>query len=165
MSKLSHSIYLSVIAILGVVVIWLVCDAPVDTNRNAVDRPTISSIAVLPFVALGSDDSATQVAQTITSRLVQILSNKAHVKVVPERDTRVFAETSKSVREIGDELSVSTVLEGSVRQTKDRVHVAAQLVDIETDTHLWIATYDQNIGDLEGVLSDIERAIMTFARD
>ena len=165
MSKVAHIIYLTVIAILGAAVIWLVCDAPMDTVQKTEAGLTISSIAVLPFYAFGTEDPAKQVAQTITSRLIESLGNKPHLKVAPERETREFADTDISIREIGDQLSVSTILEGAVRKTDDRVRVTIQLIDARTGAHLWSESYDRNIGDLDSIVADVERTIAALAPD
>ena len=165
MPKLAHTIYLTVIAGLSATVIGLGYYAPKDTVQETEARPTITSIAVLPFHVRGSEDSAKQIAETIRSGLINGLSNEPHLKVASRGDTRVFADTTLSIRDIGDKLSVSTILEGAVQEMQDRVRVTVQLIDVGTDEHVWSQVYERDIDDLDSIVADVERSIATLARD
>jgi TolB-like protein len=151
--------------VLSAAVVLLISDAPVDNVQEAETISAISSIAILPFVVHESEDSAIQVAETIRSMLIQTLSNQPDLKVTPARDTQAFAETSLSIREIGDKLSVSTVLEGAVQKTQGRVRVTIQLIDVRSDAHLWAETYHRDTGDLDSIVADVERNIVELGRE
>lgn len=165
MSKLTHLIYLTIIAFLGAAVIWLVGDAPVDADQKTEAQFGVSSIAVLPFIANGLEGSATQIAESVSSKIIRALSSNPRLRVVSEDKTRVFADSISSLTEIGNELSVSTILEGSVHTAQEDVRVTVQLIDVRTDEHVWSETYNGNIGNLDNVVADIERTILALAHN
>jgi len=70
-----------------------------------------------------------------------------------------YKNTTKSLSEIGKELGVATILEGSVRRSGNRVRIVAQLIDTETDKHLWTDTYDRNLDDIFAIQSDVAKKI------
>lgn len=166
MSELARTISITVAAIIGAAVLWLVLDARMSAVEVTEADVTISSIAVLPFQAHSTLDSVNRVAEMITSKLIESLASIPHLKVASEDETRAFVgEQRPTFGEIGDRLAVSTILEGGVQKTQDRVRVAVQLVDAETGAHLWAKTYDRNVGDLDGIIADIEHSISEFVRD
>ena len=165
MSKLTHLIYVSIIAILSVAILWLARSPSVDTVRDTDADVTISSIAVLPFITLQNDESTMQLAESITDEIVETLGNVPNLTIASRDKTKALLGTHLNIREIGEELSVETILEGSVRQINDRVRVTVQLIDARTDEHLQAVTFDRSIDDRDSLVAEIVRAIMPPTRD
>ena len=114
------------------------------------------SIAVLAFENIGGDPESEYFSAGITEDILAHLSKNSDIKVV--RATQ-YAGNAKSLREVGRELGVNTVLSGSVRQAGDDVRVVAQLVDSETDQNLWAETYDRKLQNIFAIQTDIARNI------
>jgi protein kinase/serine/threonine-protein kinase len=101
------------------------------------------SIAVLPFESLGSNPDDQYFADGITDEIITRLSGIRKLKVVSRTSCMLYRKPRKSLRAIADELGVSTVLEGTVRKAGGRLRITAQLIDAETDKHLWSNVYDR----------------------
>ncbi len=113
------------------------------------------SIAVLPFVNLSPDPENEFFADGITEDVIAQLSKIRSLRVISRRSVMAFKERDKSLREIGATLDVGTLLEGSVRRAGSRVRIVAQLVDAESDRHLWADTYDRDLTDIFAIQSDV----------
>ena len=108
--------------------------------------PPELSIAVLPFENTSPDkDSANFLAIGIQDDLLTRLSKIAALKVISRTSTERYRNTTKAVRDIGRELNVGKVLEGSVQRAGDQIRVNVQLIDAATDEHLWAETYDRTL--------------------
>ncbi len=101
------------------------------------------SIAVLPFVTRSESVEDRYFAEGMHDDLLTQLAKIDSLTVISRTSVMQFAETTKSIREIADELQVATVLEGGVQRAGDRVRINVQLIDAATDNHLWAETYDQ----------------------
>ncbi|HSG96943.1 MAG TPA: tetratricopeptide repeat protein [Woeseiaceae bacterium] len=131
-------------------------DAP---PRVAVDEKP--AIAVLPFTSLSSEPDNAVFADGIHGDILTQLANIGSCRVISRTSVMEYRNTTKNVREIGEELDVGTVLQGSVQRVGDNVRINVQLVDAENDVNIWAETYDrqltaQNIFDIQ---SEISRAI------
>src|ERR1700738_5259615 len=117
------------------------------------------SIVVLPFTNLSDDREQQYFADGITEDLTTDLSRIAHMLVI-SRDT-AFTYRGKPVdaKQIGRELGVRYVLEGSVRRAGNQVRVNVQLIDGATDAHLWAERFDRDVGELFALQNDITRRI------
>jgi TolB-like protein/Tfp pilus assembly protein PilF len=118
-----------------------------------------NSIAVLPFVNMSQDPEQEYFSDGITE---QIITNLAHInslKVIARTSVMKFKKTEKSIAEIGKELNVTHVLEGSIRRSGDRVRVTAQLISVNDETHLWAQDYDRPLADIFTVQDEVSRAI------
>jgi TolB-like protein len=113
------------------------------------------SVAVLPFTHLGADDSTDYFSLGITEELLTRLARVSDLSVISRTSVMRYQDTHKSLREIGDELGVATIVEGSVQQVGDRVRIHAQLIDAETDRHLWGESYDRRLEDILAVQSEV----------
>lgn len=111
-----------------------------DREETSADR----SLAVLPFSETGGEESA-QFARGIHDDLLTRLSGISGLRVTSRTSVRQYGESSKTIREIGEELGVGWVVEGSVRQARDRVRVTAQLIEAGSDTHVWADSYDREL--------------------
>jgi TolB-like protein len=106
------------------------------------------SIVVLPFSNLSDDRGQQYLADGITEDLTTDLSRLAGMLVISRNTAFTYRNKRVDTRQIGRELCVRYVLEGSVRRADNRVRVNAQLVDAETDAHLWAERFDGDAGDL-----------------
>ena len=117
------------------------------------------SIVVLPFANLSNDPEQQYFADGITEDLTTDLSRLAHMLVISRNSAFTNRDKPVNAKQIGRELGVRYVLEGSVQRSGDRVRVNAQLIDAETDTHLWAERFDRDIGDLFALQNEITSRI------
>jgi adenylate cyclase len=106
------------------------------------------SIVVLPFANLGNDPAQQYFADGITEDLTTDLSRLPDMLVISRNTAFTYRKKPVDTKQIGRELGVRYVLEGSVRRSGDRVRVNAQLIDAETDAHLWAERFDRDTSDL-----------------
>ncbi|MDH5273947.1 MAG: hypothetical protein OEY13_12825, partial [Gammaproteobacteria bacterium] len=119
-----------------------------------------SSIAVLPFTNLSGDASKDYFSDGMSEELLNLLARVPGLKVAARTSAFAYKGRNVDIREVGKELGVETVLEGSVRQSGDRVRVTAQLIDTESGFHLWSETYDRRMADIFAVQDEIATAIV-----
>ncbi|HEX6616084.1 MAG TPA: protein kinase [Gemmatimonadales bacterium] len=113
------------------------------------------SIAVLPFANLSPDPENEYFADGITEDVITQLSKIRSLKVISRSSVMAFRKRDQSPREIGAALDVATLLEGSVRRAGRRVRIVAQLIDVETERHLWGETYDRDLTDIFAIQTDV----------
>lgn len=117
------------------------------------------SIAVLPFINLSSDVENEYFSDGITEEILNALAKVDKLQVTSRTSSFAFKDKSVDIREIGRQLSVKSVLEGSVRKIGNRVRVAAQLIETKNGYHKWSETYDRDINDIFAVQDEIARTI------
>ena len=117
------------------------------------------SIVVLPFANLGSDPEQQYFADGITDVLTTDLSRQMFV--ISHRTASTLRNKAVDARQIGRELGVRYLLEGSVQRSGNQVRVDAQLIDAATDTHLWADRFDRDMGDLFALQDEITARIAT----
>ncbi len=143
-------------------------DAPGETPVAALDR---SSIAVLPFTSRSTDPENQLFADGIHDDLLTRLANIAALKVISRTSVMAYRDTTKNLRQIGEELGVGVVLEGAVQRVGDSVRINAQLIDAATDEHIWAKSYDRelsavNLFALQSEISEeITRALQATLTD
>ncbi len=147
-------------------VLWLVgrgaSDDVAAAGATAPGRPATvdpRSIAVLPFLSMSSDQENAYFASGIHDELLTQLSKVGDLQVISRTSVMSYAKTEKPLRQIGDELGVAVVVEGSVQRIGNRVRVQAQLIDAATDKHLWAERYDRDLTDVFAIQSDIAQQI------
>ena len=113
------------------------------------------SVAVLPFVNMSADPENEYFADGITEDVITQLSRIRALKVISRTSVMPFKKREQSLKEIATKLGVAALLEGSVRRAGDRVRIAAQLIDGETDQHLWAETYDRDLTDIFAIQADV----------
>jgi adenylate cyclase len=123
-----------------------------------------SSIAVLPFTNLSGDASKDYFSDGMSEELLNLLARVPGLKVAARTSAFAFKGRNVDIREVGKELGVETVLEGSVRQSGDQVRITAQLIDTESGFHLWSETYDRKLQDIFAVQDEIAQAIVEKLR-
>ncbi len=121
----------------------------------ATSGPKPPSVAVLPFLNMSADPENEFFADGITEDVIAHLSKIRSLKVISRTSIMPFKKREQSLREIGATLDVGTLLEGSVRRAGNRVRVVAQLIDAESDRHLWAETYDRDLTDIFAIQSDV----------
>jgi serine/threonine protein kinase/Tfp pilus assembly protein PilF len=117
------------------------------------------SVAVLPFENLNRDQESEYFSDGMTEDIITQLSKIGDLRVISRTSSMRYKGADKGLREIGKELGVATLLEGSIRRSGDRVRITSQLVDAETDEHLWAEVYDRNLEDIFEVQSDVAQQI------
>ncbi|PAP92784.1 adenylate/guanylate cyclase domain-containing protein [Mesorhizobium wenxiniae] len=131
--------------------------ATVTTLEALIDKP---SIAVLPFLNVSTDAEYGYLADGIAEDIITELSRFRSFCVIARNSSFVYKNRSANVRDIGRELGVQYLLEGSVRRARDQIRVTAQLVDAATGKHLWAEHYDRNIEDIFSVQDEITCTIV-----
>jgi TolB-like protein/Tfp pilus assembly protein PilF len=121
--------------------------------------PVEKSIAVLPFTNLSNDPEQEYFSDGIVEAILDHLFKIGELKVTSGTSTKKYKKTELSVKEIGRELSVSSILEGSVQKIGNNVRITAQLIDARTDVHLWSETYDRNISDIFSIQSEVAQTV------
>jgi serine/threonine-protein kinase len=119
-----------------------------------------ASIAVLPFRNMSADPTAAYFSDGITEEILNALSSVASLRVAARTSSFAFRGRDADIRQIGRELGVRTVLEGSVRQAGQRIRITAQLVDVSSGYHLWSERYDREMQDVFAVQDEIARTIV-----
>jgi adenylate cyclase len=122
------------------------------------------SVAVMPFTNLSGDPSKEYFSDGMSEELLNLLARVPGLQVAARTSSFAYKGREVDVREIGRELGVETVLEGSVRQAGDQVRITAQLIDTETGFHLWSETYDRKLADIFQVQDEIAKAIVDSLR-
>ena len=121
-------------------------------------RPAAAGIAVLPFENLSNDREDASFADGVQDDLLTKLAKIADLKVI-SRTSVMGYRGKQNARQIGDELGVSHVLEGSVRKTGAWLHINAQLIDARTDAHIWAEEYDRDLKDMFAIQSEIAQKV------
>ncbi|HEV2841113.1 MAG TPA: tetratricopeptide repeat protein [Chthoniobacterales bacterium] len=118
------------------------------------------SIAVLPFANLSADQENAFFTEGVQEDILTALAKFADLKVISRTSVASYvAGPHRNLREIGQELGVANILEGSVRRAGGKVRVTAQLIETRTNTHLWAETYDRELADVFAIQSDIAQRI------
>ena len=116
-------------------------------------------IAVLPFVNMSADVENEYFSDGITEELISKLSRLHDLTVIARTSIMQYKKTGKSIAEIGRELQAGTILEGSVRKAGDRLRITAQLVDVQSQGHLWSQDYDRTLEDVFAIQSDVAQNV------
>jgi len=118
------------------------------------------SVAVMPFVNMSDDESNEYFSDGISEELLNVLVRVQSLRVPSRTSSFSFRDGDKKLSEIGRELGVAHVLEGSVRKAGNRIRVTAQLIEVSTDTHLWSETYTRELDDVFAIQDEIAQAIV-----
>jgi adenylate cyclase len=122
------------------------------------------SIAVMPFTNLSGDPARDYFSDGMSEELLNLLARVPGLKVASRTSSFAYKGRNVDIREVGRELGVAAVLEGSVRQAGDQVRITAQLIDSETGFHLWSETYERQLEDIFQVQDEIAAAIVDKLR-
>lgn len=137
-------------------------------TQNYVQRLTGTnpkSIAVLPFNNFSPEADNEYFSDGITEEIINALTTIKDLKVASRTSVFAYKKEIKDIREIGKELNVSTVLEGSVRKAGNRIRVTAQLINTDDGFHIWSENYDRELQDIFAVQDEIARKILAKLKD
>jgi len=126
-------------------------------GASAPDRP---NIAVLPFANMSGDPEQEYFSDGISEDIISALSKLRWFQVIARNSSFIYKDKPVHLKQVGEELGVSYVLEGSVRKADDRVRITAQLNDVSTGSHIWAERYDRNVADVFSVQDEITEAIV-----
>ncbi|HEV3408738.1 MAG TPA: tetratricopeptide repeat protein, partial [Chthoniobacterales bacterium] len=139
-------------------------DVPPDGRPAPTTGIPEKSIAVLPFENLSDDPHNEYVADGIQDDILANLAKIADLKVISRTSVRQYKTGVRNLREIGRELGVAHILEGSVRRVGNRLRVNAQLINAGTDAHIWAETFDREVTDLFALQSELAERITLALR-
>src|SRR5262245_44508798 len=145
--------------------VYRIMTAPSVTPAQAkllLSLPDKPSIAVLPFINLSGDPQQEYFSDGITEDIMTELSRFSELLVIARNSTFQYKGRAIDARQIGRELGVRYVLEGSIRRAADRVRVGVQLVETVTGTQRWAERYDRNLEDVFAVQDEVVRTIVTI---
>jgi TolB-like protein/Flp pilus assembly protein TadD len=145
----------------GLFVFQLLRPKSTSAPRESETAATISekSIAVLPFENLSDDKSNAYFAEGIQDEILTRLSKIAALKVISRTSTQKYKSAPDNLRDVGKQLVVANILEGSVQKIANAVHVNVQLIRAATDEHLWAESYNRKLDDVFGVEGEVASAI------
>jgi adenylate cyclase len=123
--------------------------ATLDTRR----------VAVLPFTNISADTADEYFSDGMTEELISQLSKIGKLRVIARTSIMKYKGTNQDIAEIGRALQVGTILEGSVRKAGNQVRIAAQLIDVASQAHLWSEDYDRALEDVFAIQSDIAKQV------
>ncbi len=130
-----------------------------DTLKPALTLPDKPSIAVLPFTNMSGDSEQEYFADGITNDIITGLSRFSELFVIARNSSFQYKGKAVDVRQVGRELGVRYVLEGSIRRVADRVRISAELIDAVTGTHRWAERYDRQLEDIFAIQDQLVCAI------
>ena len=142
--------FIAVLAVTGIFVFYPK-SAPTVANSK--------TIAVLPFNNLTEQKEDEYFSDGITEDILTQLSKIADLSVISRTSVMQYKGTKKNIHEIGKELNAGMILEGSVRRAGDQVRIVAQLIDVNSDKHLWADTYDREYKQIFAIQSEIAQRI------
>ena len=157
---------LIVLLVLGSIYLYQVTKAD-ESTTIAVDtaiKPVSRRIAVLPFINISQDPEDEYFADGMTEELINTLAKISELQVLARTAVMRYKNTTKSVTEIGEELQVGTVLEGSVRPAANRVLINVKLVDTRSQEPLWSQDYNRDIKDVFAIQSEIAKQLTEALR-
>ncbi|MEO8309040.1 MAG: TIR domain-containing protein [Pseudomonadota bacterium] len=160
------------LAILGTAgVLWLVTrpggqpvppiPPPVLGAAATVSNAARASVAVMPFANLTGDPSKDYLGDGMAEELINVLTKVPGLTVPSRTSSFAYKGRNTDLKQIARDLNVGTILEGSVRSAGETIRVTAQLIDAQTDRHLWSETYDRKSADLFKLQDDLAHEIVT----
>ena len=133
-------------------------EATVRPGGEALEVP---SIAVLPFANMSADPEQEYFCEGLAEELIDALAQLDGLRVVARTSAFQFTGKGHDLRAVGEKLSVTTVLEGSVRKVGNRLRINAQLINVDDGYHLWSKRYDREMDDVFAIQDEIARAVVT----
>ncbi len=135
--------------------------APSNKREALLDLPDKPSIAVLPFENLSGDPEQEYFSDGLTEDITAALSRVPKLFVIASNSAFTYKGRPVKVQEVGKELGVEYVLEGSVKKSSDRIRITAQLIDTTNGHHLWAKQYQRSIEDIFALQDEITKEIIT----
>lgn len=138
---------------------------PARSELNGKQKQPSKTIAVLPFVNISASADNEYFSDGMTEEIINALAKIKELKVTSRTSSFFFKNKNISIRQIGKELNVSTVLEGSIRLSGNKMRLTAQLIDVKEDFHYWSETFDRSIEEIFVVQDEISLLIADKLRE
>jgi len=135
-----------------------------DESASLFELPDKPSIAVLPFINMSADPAQEYFSDGLTEDLITDLSKISALLVIARNSVFTFKGKSVKVQQVGRELGVRYVVEGSVRRAGSRVRVTAQLIDAASGTHIWAERYDRDVEDIFALQDELTQKIVAVLK-
>jgi serine/threonine protein kinase/uncharacterized protein HemY len=148
-------LFIPALVVIAITIIAVVIWQILSQKQIASLEPAKPSIAVLPFVDLSSQKDQEYFCDGMTDEIITKLSRFKGWKVIPRTSMMRYKNTDKDIKEIGQELDVVTILEGSVRKEKDDIRVNAKLIRIKDSISLWSNSYEKKLESVFAIQSDV----------
>ena len=147
----------------GVIWVFMRASRPAVAPQTKLDAPApeAPSIAVLPLVNMSSDREQDYFSDGLSEELLNLLAQVPGLQVAARTSAFAFKGKNVKISDIGRELGVATVLEGSVRKSGDRVRITTQLIKAADGFHIWSETYDRKLTEVFALQDEIARAVVT----
>ena len=140
--------------------VLLESDLPAPLVDEPLELPDKSSIAVLPFVNMSGDPGQEYFSDGLTEQIINGLCKVSNLFVIARNSSFAYKGRSVNIRQVGKELGVRYILEGSVQKAGDRVRITVQLIDATTGYHLWSENYDRDLSDIFALQDEITLKII-----
>jgi len=131
-------------------------DAPAPTA----EPDTAPSVAVLPFTNMSSDEDSGYFSDGLADTVLHMLAQVRELRVAARTSSFKFRGEDHDIAEIGEQLNVGAILEGSVQRSGDKIRVTAQLIDVSNGYHLWSGTFDRNLDDVFAIQDEIATEVV-----
>ena len=160
--KLDRTIIILLVVALGYF-IWQSVKSPVpeEVVATVAGEP---SIAVLPFTNMSSDAEQEYFSDGLTEELLNLLAKIPELKVTSRTSAFFYKGKDIKIADVGRELNVDHVLEGSVRKSGNKIRITAQLIEVDTDAHLWSETWDRDLDDVFAIQDEIAANVVNELR-
>ena len=164
--KTGRKLDFMIIAVLVVAVGWLGFDKfAIDTPQEAEETVAevvddTPSIAVLPFANMSADADSVYFSDGLADTLLHMLAQIKELRVAARTSSFQFRDQSMDVADIGKQLNVGTLLEGSVQRSGDKIRVTAQLIDVSNGYHLWSGNFDRDLKDVFAIQDEIAAEVV-----
>jgi TolB-like protein/tetratricopeptide (TPR) repeat protein len=165
-SQTGRRLDFTIIGVLAVAVAWLGIDKlaidtpqePEETVAEVIDETP--SIAVLPFANMSADADSVYFSDGLADTLLHMLAQIKELRVAARTSSFQFRDQSMDVADIGKQLNVGTLLEGSVQRSGDKIRVTAQLIDVSNGFHLWSGIFDRDLNDVFAIQDEIATEVV-----
>jgi len=124
-------------------------------HERPVERPPLPRLAVLPLSNISPDPKDEYFADGLTEELITVLSHIRGLRVISRTSVGQYKGTTKPVAQIGAELGVTSVLEGSVRKAGDQLRISVQLIDVRSEEHRWAQSYDRKLENIFAIQAEV----------
>jgi adenylate cyclase len=138
--------------------------APAPAAASAASAPDISAIAVLPFLDLSPDRDQDYLCEGLAEELINALTQIDGLRVASRTASFQFRNPGADVQDVGRQLGVGTLLEGSVRKADDRLRITVQLIEVATGYHRWSQRFDRTLDDVFAIQDEIAESVVTSLR-
>ena len=139
--------------------IFTVKSESVEAREEMHPIPPRGRVAILPFNNLSPDPNDRYFADGITEELISTVSKIGELSVISRSSAMRYRDTALSMEQVGRELGVSAILEGSVRKAGNKVRIAAQLIEVDTDRYVWSQSYDRDLTDVFQIQGEIAEQV------